>query len=106
MSASCSDDEDSEGEPNDEIAKHVTAFTGRYESDEDSCDEDVSYEELVESYKKLCVISEEFCEIGVKQKRIMAQMHAEKEKLLDGRGRGDDLATIKSKYPFRVQESF
>ncbi|MCI00186.1 gag-pol polyprotein, partial [Trifolium medium] len=33
-------------EPGEETVKHVAAFIGRCESDEDSCDEDVSYEEL------------------------------------------------------------
>ncbi|OGZ18502.1 MAG: hypothetical protein A2175_01120 [Candidatus Nealsonbacteria bacterium RBG_13_42_11] len=40
------------------------------------------------------------------EKQDLDRRIAEKEKLLDGRGRGDDLATIKSKYSFRVQESF
>jgi cation transport regulator ChaB len=31
------------GEPNDETAKHVAAFTGRCESDEDSCDDDKNW---------------------------------------------------------------
>ena len=77
-----SSSDDYAGETDDETAKHVTAFTGRYESDEDSCDEDVSYEELVASYKKLCFRSEEVCNIGEEQKRIIAQLQAEKEKLL------------------------
>jgi hypothetical protein len=59
---------------NDEIAKHVTAFTGRYEFDKDSCDEDVSYEELVASYKELCVRKEEVCKTGEEHKRIIAQL--------------------------------
>ncbi|XP_050875624.1 uncharacterized protein LOC127079260 [Lathyrus oleraceus] len=50
--------DDSEGETDDETTKHVTAFTGRYEFDKDSCDEGVSYEALVASYKELCVRSE------------------------------------------------
>ena len=44
---SWSDDDNYESEPEDEVAKHVNALTGRYESDEDSCDEEISYEELV-----------------------------------------------------------
>ncbi|XP_050895145.1 uncharacterized protein LOC127101741 [Lathyrus oleraceus] len=52
LSISWSDD-DSKGEPDDETAKHVTTFSGRYESDE-----------------------------GEKKKRIIAQLQAEKEKLL------------------------
>lgn len=52
--------DDSEGEPDDETAKHVTAFTGRCESDED--------------------YNEEICLQGEKQKKIIVRMHIEKEK--------------------------
>lgn len=48
---SWSDDDESEGEPDGETEKHVTTLTTRCESDVDSCDEDVSYEELADSYK-------------------------------------------------------
>lgn len=51
-------DDDSEGELDDEIAKHFTAFNGRCESDKDSCDDDVSYDEFADSYKKLYAKSE------------------------------------------------
>lgn len=47
-----SDDDESEGEPDGETEKHVTTLTRRCESDEDSFDEDVSYEELADSYKE------------------------------------------------------
>jgi hypothetical protein len=53
-------------ELNDETAKHVAAFTGKCESDEDSCDEDVSYEELADSYRELYARSEEVCKIEEK----------------------------------------
>ena len=43
------DDDNSESETDDEAAKHVTALTGSYESDEDSCDEEVSYDEMATS---------------------------------------------------------
>lgn len=66
--------DDFEGETNDENAKHVTAFTCRYGSGEDSCNEDASYEELVSSYKELCVRSEEACKTWEEQKRIIAQL--------------------------------
>ncbi|XP_050878662.1 uncharacterized protein LOC127082468 [Lathyrus oleraceus] len=70
------------GETDDETAKHVTSFTSRYEYDEDSCAEDVSYEEFSASYKELCVKSKEVCKTGEEQKRILAQLQAEKEKFL------------------------
>lgn len=46
MLASRSDD-DLEGEHDDETANHVMAFTCNCETDEEYCDEVVSYEELV-----------------------------------------------------------
>lgn len=66
MSISWSHDDNSQSEPKDEATKHVIALTGRYESDEDSCDEEVSYEELASSYKELCIISEKVCQLGEK----------------------------------------
>lgn len=75
-------DDDYEGEIDDETAKHVTPFTGRYETDEDSCDENINYEELSASYKELYVRSEEVCNTGEEKKRIIAQLQAEKQKLL------------------------
>jgi len=72
----------SSNEPDDETTTHVTTFTGRCEFDEDSCDEDVPYEELADSYKELYARSEEVCKIWEKQKRIIAQLQLEKEKLL------------------------
>jgi len=82
LSVSWYDDDDSEGELDDETTKHVTTFTGRCESNEDSWIEDVSYEELTDSYKELCTRSEEVCKIGEKQKRIITQLQAEEEKQL------------------------
>ncbi|KAK2422833.1 hypothetical protein QL285_033334 [Trifolium repens] len=66
------------GEPNDEAAKHVAAFTGRYESDEDSCDEEVTYEELLTSYKELYAKDEEICKILEKQKKTINQLQTER----------------------------
>ncbi|MCI55798.1 envelope-like protein, partial [Trifolium medium] len=51
-------------------------------SDTDSCDEDVSYEELAASYKELCIRSEEVCKIGEKHKKVIAQLQAEKNDLI------------------------
>jgi hypothetical protein len=50
----------------------VTTLTGRYESDNESSDEGISYEELYDSYKELFVISEE----------VIAQMLVENNKKL------------------------
>ncbi|XP_050920063.1 uncharacterized protein LOC127137667 [Lathyrus oleraceus] len=59
LSVSWSDYDNSESESKDEVVKHVTDLTGRYESDEDSCDEEVSYEEPGASYEELRIKSEE-----------------------------------------------
>jgi hypothetical protein len=59
-------DDDSEEEPDDETTKHVTAFTGGCESDEHYSDDDVSYDELADSYKKLYAKIEEICLKGEK----------------------------------------
>ena len=61
---SWSNDDNSESELEDEAAKHVTSLTGRYESDEDSCDEELSYEELAAFYIELCIRNEEVCKLG------------------------------------------
>ncbi|MCI29225.1 gag-pol polyprotein, partial [Trifolium medium] len=71
-------EEDSEGEVETEAAKHITALTGICMSDTKSCDEDISYEELVASYKELCIKSEEVCRTLEKQKKIIAQLQAER----------------------------
>jgi chromosome segregation ATPase len=73
------------GGPNDETAEHVAAFTGRYEYDEDSCDEEVTYEELLTSYIELYAKDEEICKILEKQKKTINQLQTE---------RSDHLATI------------
>ena len=60
-------------EPGEETVKHVAAFIGRCESDEDSCDENVSYKKLASSYEELYAKSIEICKKEVKHKRIIAQ---------------------------------
>ena len=55
LSVSWFDDDNFKSEHEDEAAKHVTALTRRYEYDEDSCGEEVSYKELAASYKELCI---------------------------------------------------
>lgn len=42
--------------------------------DEDSCDEEVSYDGLDASYKEMCIISEEVCQLGEKQKKIISEL--------------------------------
>ncbi|KAK2351719.1 hypothetical protein QL285_096927 [Trifolium repens] len=65
------------GEPDDETVEHITAFTGRYESDEDSCDEDITFDELASTYKELLTRYEEMCRILEKRKKTINRLQAE-----------------------------
>jgi len=47
-------------------------------SDVESCDEELTYEELVISYRKLYNINEEVCKLLEKQKKDIRQLHAER----------------------------
>ena len=57
---------------NDKNFNHVIVLTGTYESDNESSDEGVSYEELYDSFKELLLRSEE----------VIAQLLTEKNKQL------------------------
>ncbi|XP_045792050.1 uncharacterized protein LOC123886812 [Trifolium pratense] len=46
-------DKNSEKECDDNTTKRVMAFTGKYDSDNESCDGEVTYEELADSYREL-----------------------------------------------------
>ncbi|GAU45850.1 hypothetical protein TSUD_371460 [Trifolium subterraneum] len=78
MAATWSDEEESDREGESTAAKHVTVLTGIVTSDTESCDEEVSYEELAATYKDLCLVSEEKCRELVKQKKINSQLQAER----------------------------
>src|SRR4030042_2681633 len=80
ISATWSND-DSKEEQDEETTNLDVAFTSKCASDE-SCDEDISYEELAESYSHLSILQEEICQEGVKQKKIVASMYLENEKSL------------------------
>jgi hypothetical protein len=62
------------GEPD---VEHIAAFTGRYESDEDSCNEDITFDELASTYKELLTRYEEMCRILEKQKKTINRLQAE-----------------------------
>src|SRR3954469_20652101 len=74
-------DEDSESDFEEESAKHVTALTGVCNSDEDSSEDELSFEELATSYRKLCIRSAEVCQQGEKQKKYIAQLEADNKGL-------------------------
>ncbi|KAK2382778.1 gag-protease polyprotein [Trifolium repens] len=64
-------------EPDDETVEHIAAFIGRYESDEDSCDEDITFDELASTYKELLTRYEEMCRTLEKQKKTINKLQAE-----------------------------
>ena len=49
----------------------MTALTGRWGSDEDSSDDEVTFDELATTYKKLCYRSEEVCQQVESQKKLI-----------------------------------
>jgi len=72
---SWSNEDNSEGELENEYAKDVTTLTGVYTSDVESGDKELTYEELVISYKKLYTKSEDICKLLEKQKKTISQLH-------------------------------
>ncbi|GAU23282.1 hypothetical protein TSUD_281770 [Trifolium subterraneum] len=75
--ASWSDEEESEGEKEFEAAKHVRVLTGIVESDTESCDEELTFEELATTYKELYLISVDKCREIEKLKKINSQLKAD-----------------------------
>ncbi|GAU16587.1 hypothetical protein TSUD_168190 [Trifolium subterraneum] len=55
LNVTWSDEVESEEEGESEVAKHVTVLTGIVTSDKESCDEEVSYDELAETYRDICL---------------------------------------------------
>ncbi|XP_050875764.1 uncharacterized protein LOC127079425 [Lathyrus oleraceus] len=56
----------------------VTALIRICDSDEDSDCEKLTFKDLAESYKELCLRNEEVCKLGEDQKKTIAQLQAEK----------------------------
>jgi hypothetical protein len=75
---SWSDDDESEKGVENESTKHVAALTGRVLSDDESCHEDLVYDELVVSYKKLNDKNTDTCKQLEKQKNITNQLEKER----------------------------
>ncbi|KAK2382273.1 hypothetical protein QL285_069821 [Trifolium repens] len=78
------------GEPDDETVEHIAAFAGRYESDEDSCDEDITFDELASTYKELLTRYEEMCRILEKQKKTINKLQAEVNKQVEKASEAQD----------------
>ena len=78
-SLSVSSDQHTESEHESDSDKDVNALTGRCESDEESSDGEITFDELAISYRELCIKSEKILQQEAKQKKIIADLHAEKE---------------------------
>ncbi|KAK2359883.1 gag-protease polyprotein [Trifolium repens] len=78
LSVSWSDEDDSENELVNKASNHVSAMTGVCFSDNDSCDEDLTYEELASAYKDLCIRSEEVCRKNTELEIAINQLKSEK----------------------------
>ena len=61
----------------------MIALTGRWGSDEDSSDDEVTFDELATTYRKLCHRSEEVCQQVESQKKLITQLEDEKTKHLE-----------------------
>jgi hypothetical protein len=72
-------DEDSEEDKEGESTTKFTAFIGRFKSGDDSSDEEITFEELFDSYRKLCVESEGICKVSNDAKKVIAQMEEERK---------------------------
>ncbi|KAI5444798.1 hypothetical protein KIW84_013178 [Lathyrus oleraceus] len=91
LAATWSDESDTE-----EAANLVTALTGRWESDEDSSDGEVTFEELASTYRKLCHKSVELC------KQLDKNPQAENQKIAQLESEKADHAKIISKLKTEV----
>ncbi|CAJ2658356.1 unnamed protein product [Trifolium pratense] len=69
-------DEDSEGEDN--TAKAIHVLTSVCTSDTESCEEELTFDELAESYKKLCLKSAEVCRVSEEQKETITKLQTER----------------------------
>jgi hypothetical protein len=78
LAATWSDESETE-----ESANLVTALTGRWGSDEDSSDDEVTFEELATTYRKLCHKSVELCKQVESQKKEITQLENEKVEHLE-----------------------
>ena len=72
-------DYDSESNSEEESAKLVTALTSVCTSESDTSDEEVTFEELADTYKKLCIRSAEVCVQNEKQSKLIIKLEAEKK---------------------------
>jgi len=94
---SWSDEDDLEREVENESVKRVKAFTGICISDSESCDEELTYEELTASYKDLYTRSTDVCNLLEKQKKTNSELHDERsEHLSKISGLNDEVIQLNS----------
>ncbi|KAK2435400.1 gag-protease polyprotein [Trifolium repens] len=86
LSVSWSDEDDSENELASNSSNQVNAMTGVCLSDNESCDEDLTYEELASAYRKLCIRSEEVCRKNAELETTINQLKSEKSTAEEQRG--------------------
>jgi len=74
LTVSWYDDDESEGDGERDSSKHVAAMTGRISSDNNSCDENFAYNELVVTYRNLNNKNTDICKQLEEQKGITYQL--------------------------------
>ncbi|PNX60038.1 gag-protease polyprotein, partial [Trifolium pratense] len=78
LTVSWSDDELSDNEEGIESAKQITALTGICASETDSREEELTYDGLADSYRELCLKSEEVCRTLERQNETISKLQTEK----------------------------
>ncbi|KAK2368014.1 gag-protease polyprotein [Trifolium repens] len=81
LAVTWSDEDNSDNEVENVAANHVSAMTGVCFSDNDSCDDEFTYEELAFMYKNMYLKSEEVCITVVEQKNHIEQLKHDKQEL-------------------------
>jgi hypothetical protein len=96
------DEDISDNELEGVAANHVSAMTGVCDSDNDSCDEDLTYKELASAYKELCIRSEKICRTNVEQEIVINQLKSEKSTAVEQRAIIDQLKMEEQKLQAKV----
>ncbi|KAK2369873.1 gag-protease polyprotein [Trifolium repens] len=81
LAVTWSDEDNSDNEADNVTANHVRAMTGVCFSDNDSYDEEFTFEELISMYKNMYLKSEEVCRTVVEQKNHIEQLMHDKQEL-------------------------
>ncbi|WJX19410.1 hypothetical protein P8452_09112 [Trifolium repens] len=81
LAVTWSDEDNFDNEADNVTANHVRAMTGVCFSDNDSYDEEFTFEELISMYKNMYLKSEEVCRTVVEQKNHIKQLKHDKQEL-------------------------